>query len=165
MMTASVEYEASYSAFTLALLEDSGWYKANYQKAEPIIFGQGEGCEFIYKTCIHSVTKQARYAEFCSTSGQDACSFNHYLRGQCGVFEQDSSLYDYFGNSTSGHDSFADECPTVIGYSTGDCRDVTQSPKAYLPETYGSASRCFAGTLISDSKVFTERIYTGCLSI
>ena len=34
------------SEFTLALLEDSGWYKANYYTGGLMRFGKNKGCEF-----------------------------------------------------------------------------------------------------------------------
>ena len=40
------------SPFTLALLEDSGWYKANYTMAKNPSFGHGAGCDFAERPCI-----------------------------------------------------------------------------------------------------------------
>ena len=37
---------------TLALLEDSGWYKPNYSVSKKSPFGNGRGCEFVYEDCI-----------------------------------------------------------------------------------------------------------------
>lgn len=42
---------ARLSAFTLAALEDSGWYAADYSNAEPLDWGRGAGCEFVLNTC------------------------------------------------------------------------------------------------------------------
>lgn len=45
--------EANYfSALTLALLEDSGWYRANYTNTQTSPFGHGAGCDFVEKECI-----------------------------------------------------------------------------------------------------------------
>lgn len=42
------------SPLTLALLEDSGWYRANYQSeyVQISIFGHGAGCDFLESNCI-----------------------------------------------------------------------------------------------------------------
>jgi hypothetical protein len=42
---------ARLSAFTLAALEDSGWYRANYDDAEPLDWGRGAGCDFVLLSC------------------------------------------------------------------------------------------------------------------
>ncbi len=43
--------EPKYSIFTLALMEDSGWYQANYNLADTLTWGYQAGCEFISKKC------------------------------------------------------------------------------------------------------------------
>ena len=40
------------SPLTFALLEDSGWYLADYSLAETSPFGRGVGCQFVYEDCI-----------------------------------------------------------------------------------------------------------------
>ena len=42
------------SPLTLALLEDSGWYKANYDMSDMSTFGLGAGCPFVEESCIVS---------------------------------------------------------------------------------------------------------------
>ena len=42
------------SEITLALLEDSGWYKINYYTGGLMRFGKNRGCEFIYNNCLDS---------------------------------------------------------------------------------------------------------------
>ena len=43
--------EQAISGFTLALLEDSGWYKANYYTGGLMRFGKHQGCAFLYEDC------------------------------------------------------------------------------------------------------------------
>ncbi len=45
IMSASPE-NRKYSVFTLALLEDTGWYKPDMGKADSLLFGYGELCVF-----------------------------------------------------------------------------------------------------------------------
>ena len=43
--------EQAISGFTLALLEDSGWYKANYYTGGLMRFGKHQGCSFLEHDC------------------------------------------------------------------------------------------------------------------
>jgi leishmanolysin-like peptidase len=36
-----------YSEFSLAYLEDTNWYQADYSYATPMVWGKGKGCGFI----------------------------------------------------------------------------------------------------------------------
>ncbi|KIH65984.1 hypothetical protein ANCDUO_03691 [Ancylostoma duodenale] len=42
----------SFSRITLALFEDSGWYKVNYNNADEMLFGRGLGCNFAKQSCL-----------------------------------------------------------------------------------------------------------------
>jgi len=37
---------------TLGLLEDTGWYKPQYEDAQRVIFGEYQGCDFVNKPCL-----------------------------------------------------------------------------------------------------------------
>lgn len=51
-MTGMVSYHMLITNVTLALLEDSGWYKPDYTSAEPMWWGKNRGCDFtIYDKC------------------------------------------------------------------------------------------------------------------
>lgn len=39
--------EAKFSKFTMALMEDSGWYKVDMSKADHLTFGENDGCDFL----------------------------------------------------------------------------------------------------------------------
>jgi leishmanolysin-like peptidase len=52
MVSRNMPWEQSISAVTLALFEDTGWYKANFSAAEPASFGYGAGCDFLTSDCI-----------------------------------------------------------------------------------------------------------------
>lgn len=50
------------SRITLALMEDTGWYIANYSMAEPMLWGKGLGCDFVMKSCKEWMSmKSAKY--------------------------------------------------------------------------------------------------------
>uniref|UniRef100_A0A914WX98 Leishmanolysin-like peptidase n=1 Tax=Plectus sambesii TaxID=2011161 RepID=A0A914WX98_9BILA len=50
-MTGTHTQNPAYSRITFALMEDSGWYQANYDIAEPLSWGQGLGCDFAKRSC------------------------------------------------------------------------------------------------------------------
>jgi hypothetical protein len=60
------------SNFTLALLEDSGWYKVDYSKAEVMPWGRERGCEFLEEKCI--VKKQKKNSFFSLGLGKKVSS-------------------------------------------------------------------------------------------
>jgi leishmanolysin len=149
MLTASDVPDPRFSSFTLALLEDSGWYKTDYSKADTLEFGRDTGCSFHFDECINRATKKSRFPEFCDSPNQDMCTFDHTSKGKCLAGYGNYITYDYMGDGTQGTDPYADECFTVTPYTNnGDCRKTgTSSP--YQPEVYGPNSRCFAGTLMN----------------
>ena len=49
-MAATISHTMLVSPLTLAALEDSGWYLANYSKASALTWGRGLGCSFL---CVH----------------------------------------------------------------------------------------------------------------
>lgn len=57
------------SPLTLALLEDTGWYKADYSTVHISNFGYGSGCDFVNKDCIVNGTIPS-YSQnaFCNTT-------------------------------------------------------------------------------------------------
>lgn len=48
----ALQTEQYVTPMTLALLEDSGWYKPDYSLSKRSPFGNGRGCEFVYEDCI-----------------------------------------------------------------------------------------------------------------
>ena len=61
-MTGVHTQDPVYSKITLALLEDSGWYRPDYQAATTLAFGHRLGCDFAKKSC-KSWLDQARKAQ------------------------------------------------------------------------------------------------------
>jgi leishmanolysin-like peptidase len=50
-MTGTHTQNPVYSRITLALMEDTGWYRANYSMAQPLSWGKDFGCDFAMKSC------------------------------------------------------------------------------------------------------------------
>lgn len=50
-MTGTHTQNPVYSRITLALMEDTGWYRANYSMAQELDWGRNLGCDFAMKSC------------------------------------------------------------------------------------------------------------------
>ena len=48
------------SEFTLAVLEDLGYYQANYYTGGLMQFGRNKGCEFLYNKCVDKATNKRK---------------------------------------------------------------------------------------------------------
>ncbi|RNF21504.1 surface protease GP63 [Trypanosoma conorhini] len=110
-----------YTALTLALFADLGYYRANWSMAEPMGWGKGAGCEFLDKKCTAIKDLAAKYPHmFCD--GKDAatlrCSSDRRHLGRCtkGIVDVEGSVHfkdvcpvvsTYFHDSTSGTTSNA----------------------------------------------------------
>ena len=86
-MTAELYYPDQYiSEFTLALLEDLGWYEVNYYTGGLMRFGKNKGCEFLTNDCVEIKEGNAFsvfYNEFCSYDSFSTCSSGRQSRGYC----------------------------------------------------------------------------------
>ena len=137
-MSSGLIYQQSFSAFTLALLEDSGWYVPNYAYADPYWFGQGQGCGFLTEACATANTK---YDDFCTGSPR-GCT----VQGRGGGFCQ--------------NDTRSDGCRFFRPSISYDCENPDAVGFARLPElqSFGrdAGSKCFSGNL----HTFTTSIQT-----
>ncbi|RCN29980.1 hypothetical protein ANCCAN_24257 [Ancylostoma caninum] len=114
------------SRLTLALFEDSGWYKVNYDKAEEMKWGQGLGCKFAKQSCLTWMKANIKDPyPYCNVLGDTRCTDNRRAKVRCNLVsgsKQLPSTYDYNikdlfwdkkGRSIRGygHVSVADYCP------------------------------------------------------
>eukprot|EP00521_Asterionellopsis_glacialis_P018203 CAMPEP_0195298606 /NCGR_PEP_ID=MMETSP0707-20130614/23867_1 /TAXON_ID=33640 /ORGANISM="Asterionellopsis glacialis, Strain CCMP134" /LENGTH=820 /DNA_ID=CAMNT_0040360781 /DNA_START=36 /DNA_END=2498 /DNA_ORIENTATION=+ len=155
------------SPLTLALLEDSGWYKVSYHGAQMSPVGHGLGCDFAKLPCIvnDSVPDYGK-GVFCSTpveldghglvaeNNPMYCDASHTKIALCDLWHADDQKasanlmgLNYFTNDqlVSLHIQ-ADFCP-MPRISTGvDCTDPKgksgTSVTVYPGEVFGSGSRC-----------------------
>ena len=112
------------SEFTLALLEDSGWYKPKYYTGGLFRFGKNQGCEFIYDECIeNNQTKfknefyniDEKWMQGCST-GRQSRTYKPFQQ-----YEYMNEKYKRFSTSYGGYIYTADYCPIngMILYESG----------------------------------------------
>ena len=129
------------SEFTLALLEDSGYYKANYYTGGLMRFGKHKGCNFVFNKYINNGEVDSKFKnEFFFevyndvTLGDTSCSSGrqsrayHSLSINLNIPEE----FQYYRWTFVGGYSSADYCPVSLGeisdesqnrYYLGHCSD------------------------------------------
>lgn len=154
---------AAKSAVTLAAMEDSGWYRANYSAAETLYWGAGAGCEFTTEACLSLPGPTTPFSSyFCTDTSRLSCTPGRLARGNCNLatYTQDlPSAYQYFSDPTRGGAlQLMDFCPyyqpfLVQGTNrTSLCTEpLNQPPVNYWGESYGPGSRCFESTITDSS--------------
>ncbi|GMF29753.1 unnamed protein product [Phytophthora lilii] len=149
-MSAISSYDPVYSALTLALFADSGWYEVTgFAKAQPLPWGYHEGCGMAKSRCSEW---SDRY--LCTDSSQQSCTADYNVKGYCNVASYSSSIpagFQYFKDPLfGGRDTFADYCPFYRGYNNGDCRGIGRTStliNSALLEEVGPSSKCFESSL------------------
>lgn len=136
-MTSGLIYQQSFSEFSLAMLESTGWYVPDYSYADPYWFGQGEGCGFLTTKCSSANSK---FTDFCTGSSR-GCTVQGRGGGSC------------------GSDTRSDGCRFVRPNVNYDCENSKASSYARLPslQSFGrsAGSKCFTGTLSTSSSAST----------
>ncbi|XP_020202668.1 leishmanolysin isoform X1 [Cajanus cajan] len=149
IMTGSVDTRSVVSKMTLALLEDSGWYKANYSMADHLDWGRNQGTEFVTSPC-----NLWKGAYRCNTTQFSGCTYNREAEGYCPILTYSGDLPQwarYFPQANKGgQSSLADYCTYFVAYSDGSCTDTNsaRAPDRMLGEVRGSNSRCMASSLV-----------------
>ncbi|XP_004499123.1 uncharacterized protein [Cicer arietinum] len=149
IMTGSVDTRSVVSKMTLALLEDSGWYKANYSMADRLDWGRNQGTEFVTSPC--NLWKGAYH---CNTTQFSGCTYNREAEGYCPILTYSGDLPQwarYFPQANKGgQSSLADYCTYFVAYSDGSCIDTNsaRAPDRMLGEVRGSNSRCMSSSLV-----------------
>ncbi|EEC51060.1 predicted protein [Phaeodactylum tricornutum CCAP 1055/1] len=152
------------SSLTLALMEDSGWYKANYTSSRMSPWGLGVGCDFVNKPCIVQGRNGPTLPDhalgfFCNTEGQKSCSSELTHKMACTIVDYSKESpqelppkeNQYFPNAPGkGGPRQGDYCP-VFG-STYDNKDTSEldctnagnngAALNFYGERYGDDSQC-----------------------
>ncbi len=141
--------------FTLALLQDSGWYTINTQQVIPAVWGKGLGCNFLGVRCENWNTGNTGY--FCTDSSLRLCTFNYRGKGSCQIQTYTSNLgyYEHIpGKPTvGGRDSLIDYCPIVLRSTNCQLESSAPSSAAIWGETYSTNSGCFDSNVIDNGYV------------
>ena len=103
-MTSVYYDEMVISEITLALFEDSGWYKVNYYTGGLFRYGKNQGCEFLNAYCVYGDVSLHKN-EFCIKEATTMCTPGRTHRAMCGLMTYPTALdtnYRYFTNSRKG---------------------------------------------------------------
>ena len=126
MNAATHQIELVISEFTLALLEDTGTYKANYYTGGLMRLGKHKGCSFIMGDCINRTTHLLN--PLFENEFFDSISYlsNTYFDPSCSSGRQSRTVfyfsnyvndlpeaYRYFGKYNQGGYKYADYCPVA----------------------------------------------------
>ena len=121
-MIPSLLRELVISDITLALFQDSGWYKVHYYSGGLFRYGKDEGCSFLEEKCIkNGIVSFPK--EFCNKKGEKKCLGDNSSKGFCAIWKYDELIpeeYRYFENNTLGGYFYGDYCPIVQYYSEYD---------------------------------------------
>jgi leishmanolysin len=104
IMTGSVDTRSVVSAMTLALLEDSGWYKANFSMAEQLDWGRNQGVGFLMSRC-----DAWNGAYRCNNTSPSGCTYNREAEGYCPIVKYNGDLPTwarYFPEANKGTPPF-----------------------------------------------------------
>ena len=108
-MTGTYTQNPVFSRITLALMEDTGWYKANYSMADELDWGRNQGCLFTKASCktwMESRMRNKMSADpFCFTIKKAPlhmrCTHSRLSVALCNLRKYDRSLpeeYQYFNH-------------------------------------------------------------------
>ncbi|XP_049820821.1 leishmanolysin-like peptidase [Aethina tumida] len=122
------------SRITLALMEDTGWYIANYSMAEEMSWGKGLGCDFVMKSCKEWITMKSTKGfsihPFCNKLKreplQTECTDDRTSVALCNLIQHGQLLpklyqnFDYIQHVEAGKEGYyggsvtlADYCPYI----------------------------------------------------
>jgi len=123
------------SEFTLAVLEDSGWYVVNYSQADNITWGKNQGCDFFYNKC-----NGTNFREFCTVKEEKGCSFDKGGRARC------------------IEDKLADHCKYMLPYNNQFCKEEkNEFPNDFLiANSFGPNSICVESNMKFPNIVILE---------
>nr|CAD42818.1 GP63 [Leishmania tropica] len=156
-----------YTALTMAVFQDLGFYQADFNKAKVMPWGRNAGCAFLSEKCMEQNITKWR-AMFCNES-EDVmrCPTSRLSLGTCGIRGYRPPLpryWQYFTNaSLGGYSPFMDYCPVVIGYANGSCNQDASSAAEFLAafNVFSEAARCIDGAFTPKNRTAADGYYAG----
>jgi hypothetical protein len=146
--------ENTISSISLAFMEDSGWYKANYYTGGLFRFGKGRGCSFLNSKCV--INGKTNFPnEYFLNSNEKVCFSGRSAKGISGVKNQEKipKNYQYFSDPSLGGRLSADYCPiareTFVDnyFMATSCNYGISNLPSYFGEIIGPYSNCFISSL------------------
>jgi len=173
------------SPLTLALMEDSGWYVANYSNSVLSPWGLGVGCDFVNKKCLQTDASGDTFIPdyskgfFCKAPNARGCASGLTHKMACTVLDYSlyyppippPSRFQYFTTSdTLGGPEEIDYCPVFGSTYSGlkpeqlECANPKNLDQFNIfSEYYGDNSKCFetntgSGRCYEAQCILTERV-------
>lgn len=152
------------SRITLALMEDTGWYRANYSMAEPMSWGKGLGCDFVMNSCKEWIARSHRGLSihpFCTKLKRDPlqteCTDDRSSVALCNLVNHEQTLpkvyqnFDTIEHVTSGEEgnyggsvSLADYCPYIQEFTWRSKNVIVRGSHCQYEDNNPKADKNFA---------------------
>ncbi|GET94019.1 GP63, leishmanolysin [Leishmania tarentolae] len=151
-LMASAAAAGYYTALTMAIFQDLGFYQADFSKAEVMPWGKDAGCAFLSNKCMKkNITKWP--AMFCNSTEQPfRCPTNRLALGTCVITHNKTAVPPYFQYFTekhlSGSSALMDYCPVVVVYRSGSCAQSAAAASFSFNafNLFSDAARCIDGS-------------------
>uniref|UniRef100_A0A1B6C3F0 Leishmanolysin-like peptidase n=1 Tax=Clastoptera arizonana TaxID=38151 RepID=A0A1B6C3F0_9HEMI len=175
-MTGTHTQNPVYSRLTLALMEDTGWYTANYSMAQYLSWGRNLGCDFVKTSCKQWMdtkrTQGKSIHPFCDKVKRDPleteCTDDRSSVALCNLVEHTTVLPKFYQNFDSiphvskgqegyygGSVSLADYCPYIQEFTWRSKNVVVRGSHCQYYENNPHQDKNFALESYSDhSKCF-----------
>ena len=166
IMTDSAYNERFISEITLAFMEDTGWYEANYFTGGLFRYGKGGQCKFALGKCVNN-GQVSNKNEFCTDSNFSMCSPGRYSRGKCFIrndYTKIKNSFQYFNLGNMGGPEISEYCPVSIGFEKADsyfdnsCSKGSLKFDKTLGEVVGEETSCFMTNLVRKTDEFSVQV-------
>eukprot|EP00164_Ancoracysta_twista_P001561 GFYU01002045.1.p1 GENE.GFYU01002045.1~~GFYU01002045.1.p1 ORF type:complete len:680 (+),score=152.54 GFYU01002045.1:202-2241(+) len=162
IMNLEVTESSHYSPVSLALFEDSGWYRVNFDLAQDLQWGRGKGCAFATESCArwHDVGYE------CTEDGSNECAEGGLSRGRCSLttYRHLDPWFQHFSQANvGGPDSLMDYCPLIEPFedcTDGDANDTWA--EMHFGAEHCTECRCFKSSLVHISIPTNRGLTTNC---
>ena len=117
IMSYSYDEEEVISEFTLAFLEDTGYYKANYYTGGLMQYGKNKGCDFLNLKCVNEGKVNPKFKneffDYNSNYNPAGCTSGRQSRAYHFIYPYENIMpqFQYYNNKAYGGRASADYCP------------------------------------------------------
>ena len=108
-MIGYISSAAPVSVFSMAVFEDSGWYRMDWDYATVPTYGKGFGCDWYEKKCIIASGNKVDVLDsnvYCKEDVQYACGADYVGRSSCHLKHYESgelpAPFQYFADEDMG---------------------------------------------------------------
>nr|CAJ2468317.1 unnamed protein product [Leishmania braziliensis] len=166
-LMSSVVKGGYYTALTMAVFQDLGFYQADFSMAEVMPWAYLASCDFLTNKCMERNITQWP-GMFCNTTDVLLrCSTDRLTLGTCKFTQRKRPLPTYFQYFTDsfigGFSPFMDYCPYVDTYPDGACNQDPSMASPSLKEfnVFSDAARCLDGVFRPKHGIVHGNHYNG----